>query len=72
MDQIVVEIPSGRRADVGDVVLVLGGDPASARHHSRRWPISWAPTPYEVIVGFRERIPRRLFRAGKLVARSQR
>ena len=37
MDQIVVEVPNGARADLGDAVSVLGGDPASAAPSIGKW-----------------------------------
>ena len=68
MDQIVVEIPRGARADVGDAVFVLGGDPASAAPSIGEMADLMDTNAYEVIVGIRERMPRLFFRGGQLVA----
>ena len=68
MDQIVVEIPRGARADVGDAVFVLGGDPASAAPSIGEMADLMDTNAYEVIVGIRERMPRLFFRGGELVA----
>jgi alanine racemase len=68
MDQIVVEIPQGVWADVGETVSVLGGDPASAAPSIGEMADLMGTNGYEVIVGIRERIPRLFFRGGELVA----
>jgi alanine racemase len=67
MDQIVVEIPQGARADVGTTVFVLGGDPASAAPSITEMADLMGTNAYEVIVGIRERIPRLYFRRRELV-----
>jgi alanine racemase len=68
MDQIVVEVPDGVRADVGDAVSVLGGDPASAAPSIGEMADLMGTNAYEVIVGIRERVPRLFVRGGELVA----
>ncbi len=68
MDQMVVEVPRGARANVGDVVSVLGGDPASAAPSIGEMADLMCTNAYEVIVGIRERMPRLFFRGGELVA----
>ena len=68
MDQIVVEVPRGTRAEVGEVVFVLAGDPASAAPSIGEMADLMGTNGYEVIVGIRDRIPRLYFRSGKLVA----
>jgi alanine racemase len=68
MDQIVVEIPDGAQVDVGDVVAVLGGDPASAAPSIGEMADLMGTNAYEVIVGIRERVPRLFVRDGELVA----
>jgi len=67
MDQIVVEIPRGAQAHVGDAVFVLGGDPVSAAPSIGEMADLMDTNPYEVIVGIRERMPRLFFRGGALV-----
>ena len=68
MDQIVVEIPHGARADVGDAVSVLGGDPESAAPSIEEMADLMDTNAYEVIVGIRERVPRVFIRGGEIVA----
>jgi alanine racemase len=68
MDQIVVEIPQKARAEVGDAVSVLGGDPTAAAPSIGEMADLMDTNAYEVIVGIRERIPRLFFRGGELVA----
>jgi alanine racemase len=68
MDQIVVEIPDGVQASVGDVVFVLGGDPASAAPSIGEMADLMGTNAYEVIVGIRGRIPRLFVRGGELIA----
>ena len=68
MDQIVVEIPEGVQATVGDTVFVLGGDPELAAPTIGEMADLMGTNTYEVIVGIRERIPRFFFRGGELVA----
>ena len=68
MDQIVVEIPDGAQVDVGDVVAVLGGDPASAAPSIEEMADLMGTNAYEVIVGIRGRVPRLFIREGELVA----
>jgi alanine racemase len=68
MDQIVVQIPQGAWADVGDVVFVLGGDPESAAPSIGEMADLMGTNAYEVIVGIRERVPRVFFRGGEAVA----
>jgi alanine racemase len=68
MDQIVVEVPDGVRADVGDAVSVLGGDPASAAPSIGEMADLMGTNAYEVVVGIRERVPRLFVRSGEHVA----
>ena len=56
------------RADVGDVVSVLGGDPESAAPSIEEMADLMDTNAYEVIVGIRERVPRVFYRGGELVA----
>jgi alanine racemase len=57
MDQIVVEIPHGVQADIGDVVSVLDGNPELGAPSIEEMADLMDTNAYEVIVGFRERIP---------------
>jgi alanine racemase len=68
MDQIVVELPDGVQTDVGDVVVVMGGDPASAAPSIEEMADLMGTNAYEVIVGIRERVPRLFIRDGEVVA----
>jgi alanine racemase len=68
MDQIVVEIPHRAQADVGDVVSVLGGHPELGAPSIEELADLMDTNAYEVIVGFRERIPRVYYRDGEVVA----
>jgi alanine racemase len=67
MDQIVVEIPRGVQANVGDPVFILGGEPTSAAPSIGEMADLMGTNAYEVIVGIRERIPRLYFRGGKFL-----
>src|SRR4029079_5059182 len=55
MDQMVVEIPSGAEAAVGDVVHILGGNAAPSLEEMADL---MGTNPYEVLVGIRRRVPR--------------
>jgi alanine racemase len=68
MDQIVVGMPNGVRADVGDVVAIMGGDPVSAAPSIAEMAELMDTNAYEVIVGIRERVPRVFVRGGEVVA----
>jgi alanine racemase len=65
MDQMVVEIPSGITAEVGDVVHVLGGDAAPSLEDMATL---METNPYEVLVGIRRRVPRVYVSEGHVVA----
>ena len=67
MDQIVVQIPDGVRADVGDTVYLVGGDEESAAPSIGEMADLMGTNAYEVIVGIRGRVPRLFFRGGELV-----
>ncbi len=68
MDQIVVEVPDGAQAALGDVVAVMGGNPQSGAPSIEEMAELMGTNAYEVIVGIRERVPRIFFRDGKPVA----
>jgi alanine racemase len=68
MDQIVVEIPDGAQAALGDVVTVMGGDPQSGAPSIEDMADLMGTNVYEVIVGIRERVPRIFLRGGMPVA----
>ena len=68
MDQIVVGMPNGVRADVGDIVGIMGGDPVSAAPSIAEMAELMGTNAYEVIVGIRERVPRVFIRGGEVVA----
>ena len=68
MDQIVVEIPDGAQAALGDIVTVMGGDPQSGAPSIEEVADLMGTNTYEVIVGIRERVPRIFLRDGKPVA----
>jgi alanine racemase len=68
MDQIVVEVPDGAVAALGDVVTVMGGDPQSGAPSIEEMADLMDTNTYEVIVGIRERVPRIFLRGGKPVA----
>jgi alanine racemase len=68
MDQIVVEVPDGAEAALGDVVTVMGGDPQSGAPSIEEMADLMDTNTYEVIVGIRERVPRIFLRGGKPVA----
>jgi alanine racemase len=68
MDQIVVQIPQGARARVGDAVFILGGDPESAAPSIGEMADLMGTNAYEVIVCIRERVPRVYFRGGEVIA----
>jgi alanine racemase len=65
MDQMVVEIPSGGEAAVGDVVHILGGNAAPSLEEMADL---MGTNPYEVLVGIRRRVPRVYVRDGHVVA----
>jgi alanine racemase len=68
MDQIVVEIPDGVQTDVGDAVIVMGGDPDSAAPSIAEMADLMGTNAYEVIVGVRGRVPRLFVHGGEIVA----
>jgi alanine racemase len=68
MDQIVVEVPDGAEAALGDVVTVMGGNPQAGAPSIEEMAELMGTNAYEVIVGIRERVPRIYFRDGKPVA----
>jgi alanine racemase len=68
MDQIVVQIPDGVEAGVGDRVFVLSGDPELAAPTIGEMADLMGTNVYEVIVGIRGRIPRVFVRGGEPVA----
>jgi alanine racemase len=67
MDQIVVEIPRGVTARVGDVVHVLGDDPGLAAPGVADLARLMETNTYEVLVGLRGRIPRVFMRGSEAV-----
>jgi alanine racemase len=68
MDQIVVEVPDGAQAALGDVVTVMGGDPRSGAPSIEEMADLMGTNVYEVIVGIRARVPRIYLRDGIPVA----
>jgi alanine racemase len=68
MDQIVVEVPDGAQAALGDVVTVMGGDLRSGAPSIKEMAELMGTNVYEVIVGIRERVPRIFVRDGEPVA----
>jgi alanine racemase len=68
MDQIVVEIPDGARAALGDVVTVMGGDQLTRAPSVEEMAELMDTNSYEVVVGIRARVPRIFLRDGTPVA----
>jgi alanine racemase len=68
MDQIVVEVPDGAQAALGDVITVMGGDPQSGAPSIEDMADLMGTNAYEVIVGIRKRVPRIFLRHGEPVA----
>jgi alanine racemase len=68
MDQIVVGVPEGARAALGDLVTVMGGDQRSGAPSIEDMAALMGTNGYEVIVGIRRRVPRIFLRDGKPVA----
>ena len=68
MDQIVVEVPPEVEVRVGDSVQILGGGPTSAAPSISEMADLMNTNAYEVIVGFRARVPRVFVRGGEVVA----
>jgi len=68
MDQIVVEVPDGARAALGDVVTVISENPQSGAPSIGEMADLMDTNAYEVIVGIRERVPRLFLRGGKPIA----
>jgi alanine racemase len=72
MDQIVVAIPPGCAARVGEKVQVMGGAPELCAPSIADMAEMMETNTYEVLVGIRQRIPRLYVQNGKVVAvRSQ-
>jgi alanine racemase len=68
MDQIVVEVPDGARAALGDVVTIMGGDPLTGAPSIEKMADLMGTNAYEVIVGIRQRVPRIFVRDGEPIA----
>ena len=68
MDQIVIGVPDGARAALGDVVTVMGGDQRSGAPSVEVLADLMGTNGYEVIVGIRKRVPRIFLRDGEPVA----
>lgn len=68
MDQIVIEITDGVETDVGDAVIVMGGDPVSAAPSIAEMADLMGTNTYEVVVGIRGRVPRLFVHGGEIVA----
>jgi alanine racemase len=68
MDQIVVEVPDGARAALGDVVTIMGGDPLTGAPSIEEMADLMGTNAYEVIVGIRQRVPRIFVRDGEPIA----
>ncbi len=68
MDQIVVGIPDGARAALGDIVTVMGGDQRSGAPSIEDMADLMGTNGYEVLVGIRKRVPRVFLRDGEPVA----
>jgi alanine racemase len=66
MDQMVVECPQEIRAEIGDVVTVMG-DPSDGSPTVDEIAKLMATNTYEVLVGLRRRIPRLFVRQGYIV-----
>ena len=67
MDQMVVEIPTGARAQAGDYVSILGGEPESGAPSVENIAKLAATNSYEILVGIRRRVPRIFLRDGIVV-----
>jgi alanine racemase len=68
MDQIVVEVPDGARAALGDVVKIMGGNPLTGAPSIEEMADLMGTNAYEVIVGIRQRVPRIFVRDGEPIA----
>lgn len=68
MDQLVVEVPSGIEARVGDTVHVLSVDPACGGPSVSDLARLAGTNPYEILVGIRSRVPRVFLRGGEVFA----
>lgn len=68
MDQIVVGIPPGIEARVGDPVHVIGGEPELGAPSIAEMAEMMGTNTYEVLVGIRQRIPRVFIQSGRTVA----
>jgi alanine racemase len=72
MDQIVVAIPPGCGAHVGDPIHIMGGGPDLCAPTVADLAEMMETNTYEVLVGIRQRIPRIYVKHGEVVAeRSQ-
>jgi alanine racemase len=65
MDQIVVEVPDGARANLGDIVTIMGGNPLAGAPSIEEMADLIGTNAYEVIVGIRQRVPRIFVRDGE-------
>jgi alanine racemase len=68
MDQIVVEVPDGVRAALGDIVTIMGGNPLTGAPSIEEMAGLMGTNAYEVIVGIRQRVPRIFVRDGEPIA----
>lgn len=68
MDQIVVEVPDSIDPCVGDTVHLLGDDPGLGAPSIADLSLLMGTNAYELLIGFRRRIPRLYYRGGALVA----
>lgn len=68
MDQVVVAVPEGVDARIGDPVAILGGDPALAAPSALEMAELIGSNAYEVLVGIRRRVPRIFMAGGDVVA----
>jgi alanine racemase len=68
MDQMVVEVPDGCPAAIGDIVHVMSDDPAHAAPQIGNLAQLMETNTYEVLVGFRQRLPRVYVQNGIVVS----
>ncbi len=68
MDQIVVEVPEGVEAKPDDVVHLISHDRATGAPSAAEMAAMMGTNTYELLIGFRRRIPRVYVRGGEAVA----
>ncbi|MBA3450677.1 MAG: alanine racemase [Chloroflexia bacterium] len=66
MDQIVVEVPPGAQADIGDAVAILDGNAAQCAPGITELAELMGTNGYEVLTGIRRRIPRVYIKDGEI------